>query len=132
VKIASFQPSGNYDRHSYMNNSFGIGDNDLIKFTACMKINLNYLRGKESFFFTYANPVFDDALTGALYHDDENLLRVGICLETEYKKICLYTTPEEFFYQEWHHLCFTMAQGKFSNYQILAKLYYDGSLKAQG
>ena len=89
VRIVSLQQDGLFSSESYMHYVPGIGNGPLSNFTLCTRLNLNFLRGEDNFFFTYVNDDFDDALTGAItHHVDDNDMKVKFCQETQARGSC--------------------------------------------
>ena len=89
VRIVSLQQDGLFSSESYMHYVPGIGNGPLSNFTLCTRLNLNFLRGEDNFFFSYVNDDFDDALTGAIiHHVDDNVMTVKFCQETQARGSC--------------------------------------------
>ena len=131
--MVSFQENGLFSATSYMNHTDGIGARDLEEFTVCVRLRIFYLRGRESNFMSYANRVFDEALTGAFFQlNHETPLKIRFCMAADPKKLCLYSVPEEFSFNKWHQVCYAMSKRSASAYQAVGKLYVDGNLQGQG
>ena len=125
LRIVSFQEDGYSSSESFLNHSLGIGPDDLVDFTVCLRFNLNFLRGREQFFLAYANDLSEDALTGSIIQDDRKPMRLQLCIDTK-KKICLNHQLQEDIFQQWHHICLLLK--KTEEGQSLLQFYYDGSL----
>ena len=130
VKVVSFQENGLFSAQTFMKHRPGMGTENLTDWTVCMRINLNYFRGRYNHFFSYVNALFDDALTGNIINVADSPTKIGFCQETASKKICLHHTIQDMIFQEWHHLCFSST--KVSDTVAKLQLYYDGDKVEEG
>ena len=130
LKVVSFQENGLFSTQTYMKHKLGIGSENRTDWTVCMRINLNYFRGRYNHFFSYVNALFDDALTGNIINVADSPTKIGFCQETASKKICLHHTIQDMIFQEWHHICFSST--KESDTVAKLQLYYDGDKVVEG
>ena len=123
----SFQEDGLFSPDTFMKHTNGIGPQNLSDWTVCARINLNFLRGRNNFFFSYTNALFDDALNGKIISIN-NQVKIGFCQETSSKKICL-VHETGLIFQEWHHVCFSSTKVSDSTKM---QLYFDGKKVSEG
>ena len=65
IPIVTFQADGSFTRSTYIERKGPFGQEDIFsQLTICLRMTVFYLRGRETYFLSYANPDSADALTG--------------------------------------------------------------------
>ena len=65
IPIVTFQGNGSYSRATYIDRKGPFGQEDIFsQLSICLRMTVFYLRGRETYFLSYANSESADALTG--------------------------------------------------------------------
>ena len=66
IPIVTFQGNGSYTKTSYIERKgpLGLSNKDFSELSICLRLSLLYLRGRTSYFLSYATPQSADTLTG--------------------------------------------------------------------
>ncbi|XP_059086853.1 uncharacterized protein LOC131883401 isoform X1 [Tigriopus californicus] len=130
VSIAKVQEDGVFSNKAFLRLKDGLPRN-LIDFTLCTRLSLNYLRGSRNYWLSLGNLTHDTLLTGAyVVNEKETLISVQRYHPMIQDEISL-RFENGFNFQEWEHFCFvfqSFAQVPYpgGNINLTTKAYFNG------
>ena len=133
IPVAELSLNDPYNIESYLNNTKGIGPNNLTDLTVCLRFNVNYLKPMVSTILSYSTFYSDNSLVAELSITPNE--RLQLCFAYAFGPITyhcveiLQETHNLKIHNEWHHTCFSLKNEELDSetIQIISKVYYDGT-----
>ena len=122
---------------SYLNHTNGIGPDNLMNFTLCVRFNVNFLRPQLSSILSYSTFLEDNTLVIELVSvKSGRQLMLHICKygDLNHGTCGFYKTENTRIHQDWHHACLSHKSEPIDSDSVLVttKLYFDGNEVKKG
>ena len=79
IQVAEFSLDGKHASDYYLNNTEGIGPNNLTDFTLCLRFNVNFLKPISNAILSYSTFLEDNALNVEVIKQSGGSLLIYIC-----------------------------------------------------
>ena len=137
IPVAEIAMDGLYTTEQYMNHTLGIGPKNLTDFTACIRFNLNFLRGKFTTMISLTSWFSDNAFVMDLKQTSPygsiklNAAKYYFTINDE---ILSHDFGARNIHQKWHHICFSLEYNLLNDgkRESIMNLYHDGKVVQKG
>ena len=137
IPVAEIAIDGQYSVKENMQYTNGLGSEDLITFTLCLRFKVEFLRPEHTTILSYSTFNSDNAFGTYLWLQSGSTLNLGFCkywddLVTGH---CNYSPLKSIkIHDQWHHACWLVDTNgvKSDQIKVTAKSFFDGNKMHQG